>query len=90
MKLSKALDSFNTVEPPSANLKIKLPAVYKIVKDCYVLFAICYIRMDQQSHAKNCLKLILKVEPSDAHALYLRGLANNLRPESTYKALLDY
>lgn len=41
-------------------------------------------------HAKNCLKLILKVEPSDVHALYLRGQANDLRPETTYQALLDY
>ena len=46
--------------------------------------------MDQQTHAKNCLKLILKVEPSDAYALYLRGQANDLRPETTYQALLDF
>ena len=65
MKLSKSLDSFDTIEPPSANLKKNLPKVYKTVKDCYLLSASCYIRMDQQKHAKNCLKLILKVEPSD-------------------------
>lgn len=41
-------------------------------------------------HAKNCLKLILKVEPSDAPALFLRGQANELRPETTYQALLDF
>lgn len=41
-------------------------------------------------HAKNCLKLILKVEPSDAQALYLRGQANEIRPETTYQALLDF
>ena len=73
MKLSKALESFNTIEPPSADLKANLPAVYKTVKECYLLSASCYIRMDQQMHAKNCLKLLLKVEPSDAQSLYLRG-----------------
>ena len=57
--MSKALDSFNTMEPPSANLLTNLPQVYKTVKDCYLLTASCYIRLDQQSHAKNCLKLIL-------------------------------
>jgi len=90
MKLSKALDSFNTMEPPSADLKEKLPRVYKTVKDCYLLFASCYIRMDQQKHAENCLKLILKVEPSDAQALYLRGQSNEIRPETAFQALLDY
>ena len=72
-KLSKALDSFNTMEPPSANLKSNLPSVYKTVKDCYLLSTSCYIRMDQQDHARSCLKLILKVEPSDVQSLYLRG-----------------
>lgn len=66
MKVSKALESFDTLEPPSANLKAKLPAVYQTVKDCYILSANCYIRLDQQKHAKECLKMILKVEPSDA------------------------
>ena len=28
MKVSKALESFNTVEPPSANLRENLPQVY--------------------------------------------------------------
>ena len=46
MKVSKALESFDTVEPPSANLKANLPAVFKTVKDCYLLSARCYIRMD--------------------------------------------
>ena len=46
MKLSKALESFNTMEPPSANLKENLPSLYKTIKDCYVLSASCYIRMD--------------------------------------------
>ena len=45
-KLSKALESFNTMEPPSANLKENLPSLYKTIKDCYVLSASCYIRMD--------------------------------------------
>ena len=48
MKLSKALDSFDTMEPPSSNLKKNLPGVYKTVKDCYLLSSSCYIRMDQQ------------------------------------------
>ena len=38
----------------------------------------------------NCLKLILKVEPSEAQALYLRGQANELMPETAHQALLDY
>ena len=46
-KVSNALDSFNTMEPPSASLKINLPSVYKTVKDCYLLSANCYIQMDQ-------------------------------------------
>ena len=90
MKLSKALESFNTIEPPSANLKQNLPSLYKTIKDCYVLSASCYIRMDQHEHAKNCLKLILKVEPSDAQSLYLRGEANEIRPETADKALTDF
>ena len=77
-KLSKALECFNTEEPPSESLKKNLPGVYKTVKDCYLLSASCYIRLNQQSHAKNCLKLILKVEPSDAQSLYLRGQANEI------------
>ena len=84
MKLSKSLDSFDTIEPPSANLKKNLPKVYKTVKDCYLLSASCYIRLDQQKHAKNCLKLILKVEPSDPQSLYLRGQANEIRPDTAY------
>ena len=90
MKLSKALESFNTMEPPSANLKENLPSLYKTIKDCYILSASCYIRMDQHEHAKNCLKLILKVEPSDAQSLYLRGEANEIRPETADKALTDF
>ena len=89
-KLSDALDSFNTIEPPSPNLKVNLPQVYKVVKDCYLLSARCYIKMDQQMHAKNCLKLILKVEPSDAPALFLRGQANEIRPDTAHQAILDY
>lgn len=54
------------MEPPSANLKTNLPSVYTTVKDCYLLTARCYIRLDQVKHAKNCLKLLLEVEPSDA------------------------
>ena len=46
MKLSKALDSFNTMEPPSVSLRNNLPGVYKTVKDCYLLSSSCYIRMD--------------------------------------------
>lgn len=79
MKLSKALDSFNTMEPPSSNLKNNLPGVYKTVKDCYLLSSSCYIRMDQQEQAKFCLKLILDVEPNDVQCLYLRGQANEIR-----------
>ena len=45
-KLSKALDCFNTIEPPSANLKTNLPTVYQTVKDCYLLSADCYINLD--------------------------------------------
>ena len=88
--LSKALDSFNTTEQPSANLKAKLPSVYKTVKDCYLLSASCYIRMDQQDHAKLCLKIILDVEPSDAQTLFLRGQANEIRQETSHKSLADY
>ena len=46
MKVQKALESFNTVEPPSANLKENLPQVYQTVKDCYLLFASCYVHLD--------------------------------------------
>ena len=46
--------------------------------------------MDQQAHAKNCLKIILKVEPSDPSALFLRGQANEIRQETSHQAILDY
>ena len=90
MKLSKALDSFDTMEPPSSDLKNNLPGVYKTVKDCYLLSASCYIRMDQQEQAKYCLKLILKVEPDDIQSLFLRAEANTIRQETANKALRDY
>ena len=38
-----------------------------------------YIGMEQQDHAKSCIKRILEVEPSDVQALYLRGQAHELR-----------
>jgi hypothetical protein len=47
LKVSNALECFNTTEPPSASLKMNLPTVYKTVKDCYLLSASCYTRMDQ-------------------------------------------
>ena len=43
--ISTALESFDTLEPPSANLKENFPSVYKTIKDCYVLMASNYIRM---------------------------------------------
>ncbi len=80
--LKEALDSFNTMEPPSVSLKKNLPTVYKTVKDCYLLTASCYIRMNQVKHAKISLKLLLEVEPSDAQVLYMRGQMHELRPET--------
>ena len=47
-QLSEALDCFDTMEPPSQSLKTNLPQVFALVKDCYLLSANCYTRMDQQ------------------------------------------
>ena len=60
------------------------------MRDCYLLSARCYIHTNQQGHAKNCLKLILKVEPLDAQSIFLRGQANEIRPQTAQQALLDY
>lgn len=75
---------------PSANLKLKQPEVYKVFKSCYILMASSYIGMEQQDHAKSCIKRILEVEPSDVQALYLRGQAHELRQETEQRALRDY
>ena len=55
-----------------------------------MLMASSYIGMEQQPHAKSCIKHILEVEPSDVQALYLRGQANELRAETAHRALRDY
>ena len=46
--------------------------------------------MGQQDSAMFCIKFILRVEPNDPHALYLRGHANEIRIETFHMALKDY
>ena len=81
-QLSEALDCFNTMEPPTQSLKTNLPQVYALVKDCYLLSADCYTKMDQQESALVCLKAILKTEPEDVETLFLRGQALEIRQET--------
>jgi len=50
---------------PNASLKASQPHVYRVFKECYMLMASSYIGMEQQPHAKSCIKHILEVEPSD-------------------------
>ena len=89
-KLAEALDCFDTNEPPTTNLKLNLPTVYRQVKDCYLLTAKCYILLDQQRTAKQTLNLILQAEPNDPQTLYIRGQANEIRPDTFHKAKVDY
>lgn len=90
MKLQKALETLNMKEPPTTNLKQKLPQVYKVVKDCYLLSASCYIRLDEHKQTSVCLKVILRVEPTDVQALYLCGQSKEARPETAPLAVNDF
>ena len=49
--------------------------VYKIIKDCYLFSASCYIKINQFESAIQQMDLLLDVEPLNFKALYLRGRA---------------
>lgn len=49
--------------------------VYKIIKDCYLFSASCYIKINQFDSAIQQMDLLLDVEPLNFKALYLRGRA---------------
>lgn len=90
-KLTAATDQFNTCEQPSQNLKTKLPEVYTMMKECYLLTASCYVCMgNQQDNAMTCINTILAVEPEDPEALYLRAQSYESRMETALLALKDY
>lgn len=56
-------------------------AVYRIIRECYLFSASCYIKINQFEQAVNILTQIIDVEPSNIKALYLRGKAGLLLGE---------
>ena len=50
-------------------------AVYRIIKECYLFSASCYIKINQFEQAVNILSQIIDVEGCNMKALYLRGKA---------------
>lgn len=50
-------------------------AVYRIIKECYLFSASCYIKINQFEQAVNILTQIIEVEASNLKALFLRGKA---------------
>ena len=63
------------VERLDDQLYLENEVVYKIIKDCYLFSASCYIKINQFDSAIQQMNLLLDVEPLNIKALYLRGRA---------------
>ena len=72
--LHKAVNSFK-VKKLDQQLKRENDSVFKIIKDCYLFSASCYIKINQFDPAIGMMNEILESEPKNFKALFLRGSA---------------
>jgi tetratricopeptide (TPR) repeat protein len=72
--LHKAVNSFR-VKKLDYQLKRENETVFKIIKECYLFSASCYIKINQFDSAVGMMNELLETEPRNFKALFLRGSA---------------
>ncbi len=72
--LAKAVKIFK-IKRLSQKFKSDSEEAFRVIKDCYLFSASCYIKINQFESAMNLMDELIEVESENMRALYLRGRA---------------
>lgn len=78
--LAKAVKIFK-IDRLTTEFRDENEDAFRVVKDCYLFSASCYIKINQYDSAMNLMDELLEIENTNMRAYYLRGRAFYHRKE---------